>query len=229
MTTMTMADRGRALAHSTEKSTVQRILLTCGILAPLLYISADIILGLQYEGYSFRSQAISELSAIGAPTRDWWAVMGFVWTLLIIAFAIGVLRMSLANRPLRTTGWLLFALGVSGFLWAFFPMHTRGAERTWQDVGHIVLSAGSVLLILAFIGFGAFALGRLFRLYSFVTMLALVVAGGVTFAWAGRIAAGEPTPWLGAVERVNIYGYLIWIGVLAAALMRGAPRSLRPR
>lgn len=90
---------------------------------------------------------------------------------------------------------------------------------------HIALSAASVIFMLLFIGFGARAFGRWFRLYSWASMLAIVAAGGLTFAWAGRIARQEPTPWLGAVERVMIYGYLLWIAVLAIALVRDQRRA----
>jgi hypothetical protein len=43
-----------------------------------------------------------------------------------------------------------------------------------------------------------------------------------------RIAANLPTPWLGVYERINIFGYLLWVVVLAIALLRSHPDSLRP-
>ena len=30
-----------------------------------------------------------------------------------------------------------------------------------------------------------------------------------------------PTPWVGVRERINIYGYMLWMAVLAIALLRG--------
>ena len=49
---------------------VQRALLACGILSSLLYAATDLLGGLRYEGYSFTSQAISELMASGAPSES---------------------------------------------------------------------------------------------------------------------------------------------------------------
>jgi hypothetical protein len=43
------------------------ILLTCGILAPVLYVAMTLLVGLLWEGYSVVSRVPSELSAIGAP------------------------------------------------------------------------------------------------------------------------------------------------------------------
>ena len=48
----------------------------------------------------------------------------------------------------------------------------------------------------------------------------LIVAG----AWAGldgtRSAANLPTPWMGVKERINIYGYMLWLLMLAVVLLR---------
>lgn len=50
-------------------STLLKVLLICGIVSSVLYVSTNILAGMLWEGYSFTSQVISELSAIGAPTR----------------------------------------------------------------------------------------------------------------------------------------------------------------
>ena len=49
---------------------LRKILLVCGILSSLLYVAIDALAALRYEDYhSYASQAISELGAIGAPTK----------------------------------------------------------------------------------------------------------------------------------------------------------------
>lgn len=146
--------------------------------------------------------------------------MGPFYGILIVAFTIGVIRGAGSNRALRTTGWFILAFVGTGLLWPFFPMHQRGGEFTWQDLGHIIVSALSVVLILSFIGNGARAFGRRFRLYSIASFITFSITAGLTFAWSPRIAAGEPTPWIGFVERVMIYDYLLWIAVLAVTLFR---------
>ena len=50
------------------------LLLTCGIIASLLYIAMNIIIPMFYPGYNPVSRVVSELSAIGAPTRTIWVV-----------------------------------------------------------------------------------------------------------------------------------------------------------
>jgi len=52
-----------------SRSIVRQLLLGCGALSSLLYVATDVLGGTRYEGYSFSSQAVSELMAIGAPSE----------------------------------------------------------------------------------------------------------------------------------------------------------------
>ena len=74
--------RARALRRPPSGAS-QQALLACGILSSLLYVATDILGGLRYEGYSFTSQAISELMAVRAPSE------AFVDPLLIAYSAAG--------------------------------------------------------------------------------------------------------------------------------------------
>jgi hypothetical protein len=194
--------------------------LICGILSSLLYVAMNIVAAVRYEGYSSVSQTVSELSAIDAPTRPLWVLLGIPYTLLVTAFGWGVWESAGRNRSLRVVGVLLVAYGALGVLWAFAPMHLRGSEFTLTDTMHIVLGAVTVLLMLLAIGFGAAALGKWFRIYSITSLAILLGFGALTGVDAPRIAANLPTPWIGVWERINIGAFLLWVVVLAIALLR---------
>jgi hypothetical protein len=91
---------------------------------------------------------------------------------------------------------------------------------TFSDTMHIVLSALTVLLILSQIGFGAAAFSKRFRFYSILTAATVLVFGAKTGLYSPRLAAGDPTPWLGLVERISIGAWLLWMAVVATALLR---------
>ena len=228
MTTLTAADdASRPDSVRQRHGTVTRVLLACGILSSLLYVATDIIGGLLYPGYSFFSQAISELGAVGAPSASFVDPLFATYNLLALAFGIGVLREATRpSRALRITGATLVAYGALGFIVAvvstdsgFFKMQQRGAGSVATDLPHIVLTAALVLLLLSMIGVGAFALGRRFRIYSFGTLLTIITTSALTVPYAARVAAGEPTPGFGLVERIDVYSALLWIAVLATALL----------
>ncbi len=207
-------------------NTLLKVLLICGILASLLYVATDILAGMLWESYSFSSQAISELSAIGAPTRPLVVMLGILYDVLLIAFGLCVWVIAGSGqrgRALRLVGGVLVAIGVIGFVWApFFPMHLLGAEMTFTDTMHWAIAGVVVLLILVMITLGAIAYRRWFRLYSIGTLVTLLVVGMWSiFVGGAQIGAEQPTPFFGLMERITVYSYLAWVAVLAIVLLRG--------
>jgi hypothetical protein len=214
----------RIKVHKPVNQTVRKSLLICGILSSLLYLAMNVLGAMFYEGYSSVSQTVSELSAIGAPTRPLWVPLGMVYTLLVTAFGWGIWQSAVGNRPLRVVGGLLFVYGVIGLFWPFAAMHQREAlaagQGTLTDTLHIVFAAVTVLLMMLAIGFGAAAFGKRFRLYSIATLLLLSFFGALTGMDGPKIAANLPTPWIGVWERINIGIFLLWVVVLAIVLLR---------
>ena len=116
-------------------------------------------------------------------------------------------------------------LGVVDLAGPFTPMHLRGAERTLTDTMHIVLASADVLLIVLIMGFAANAFGKRFRLYSIATILVVVVFGTLAGLDGPRIEANLPTPWVGVTERISIFGFMLWVVVLAVCLLGSKSRT----
>jgi hypothetical protein len=238
MTTIRISqDRSERMARPVRSaSVVRQALLACGILSSLLYVATDVLGGMRYEGYSFTSQAIGELAAIGAPSKPFVDPFFIAYDLLALAFGIGVFFAAGGHRALRITATMLMGYGTIGFAAVafagptFFAMHQRGAGSLAGDAPHIILTGVLVLLLLLAIGFGTLALGKRFRVYSFATVLIVIGFGALTSMFAARLATGQPTPGMGIVERIDVYSALLWLAVLGVALLRrpwyGGERSL---
>jgi hypothetical protein len=200
----------------------RNVLLGCGILACVLYIAMTLFIGMLWAGYSAADQTISELSAIGAPTRRLWMVLGTIYTVLMIGFGWGVVTSESRNRALRVVGVLLLAEAVFGIFWP--PMHQRSVLAagggTLTDTLHIVWTIVTSLCFMLALGFGAAALGKSFRRYSVITMVIVFVCGAWTGTYASAIQVNLPTPWAGVWERMNTGAFMVWIAVLAVALLR---------
>jgi hypothetical membrane protein len=227
MTTIRMTQGPeRAIAQPLRSAGMaRRVFLVCGVLSSLLYVLTDVLGGLRYDGYSFTSRAISELSAIGAPSKPFVDPLFLAYDFLVLAFAIGVLRAAAGrNRALRSAAVALIAYGaigiIAGLIGPFFSMHQRGVGSVATDAPHIVLTGVLVLLLLLAIGFGAFALGNRFRVYSLVTLATVILFGALTTPYPARMDAGQATPGLGIIERIDVYSALLWLAVLASALLR---------
>jgi hypothetical protein len=210
---------------------MRKLLIGCGFIAALLYIG--MITLIRYEGYNAISQVPSELTAIGAPTQELWAWLGWLYMILTLAFGWGVWKSAEANGPLRIVGVLLLVSGLFGFLWPFAPMHQRevlaAGGGTFGDTLHRILGIGTVLLFVSTVGFGAAAFGVRFRLYSIATMVLALVFGMLTGIESPRLEANLPTPYIGLWERISIAVYMIWLMALAIMLLRQQGKASQGR
>jgi hypothetical protein len=211
----------------------RKVLLGCGIAASLFYFGMDALAASRYDGYSYTGQTISELSAVGAPTRSLWIPLGFVYSILMVASGIGIWASAGQKRALRVVAGLVAGIGIVGLVaWPFAPMHRRevlaagGATRA--DTMHIILGAVDTVLFTLSIAFGATAFGKRFRLYSIATILFVLGFGALTGMAGPKIADNEPTPWVGVHERIAVFGSMLWVAVLAAGLLR-ARGAIAPR
>jgi hypothetical protein len=173
-----------------------------------------------WHGYSFASQAISELTAIGAPTRQLLAPLYPIYSLLMITFGLGVLILAGQRRTLRFIGVLQVIIGFVGLAWMPFPIHMRGVEPTFTDAMHNAFAGVQTLFILSSIGLGTIAYGKRFGYYSIGTLVTLIACGTLTFAIAGQLVPQQLDNWFGLLERITVYGYMVWVIVLAIVLMR---------
>jgi hypothetical protein len=132
--------RIREVRPRSSPSGVTNVLLLCGIAASVLYVVADVVGAIVWDGYSLKSFTISELSAIDAP-----------------------------SRPLVPSLMLVFGV--------------------------------------------------------LVTIATMVLFGVLAAVDGPRIAANEPTPWVGLTERVCVGADLLWMFVLSGALLctQGGP------
>lgn len=202
------------------------ILLICGVLSPVLYAIADVVSGMRWEGYSFRDQTISELGAIGAPTRPLFAVLLAGVYALMVAFGMGVRKVAAGNRRLRIVGGIIVALGVIALtLGQLASMRPRGTEQGIAGALHLLEGAVWMSLLFTAMGIASTIFGRRFRLYTIGMIILALGLGAWSVSESPRIEEGLATPWLGVKERIFWYGYQSWFIVLALTLLGGKVRQ----
>lgn len=210
---------------------IRKVLLVCGILSSLLYIGTDILGGMLWEGYSLTTQTISALDAIGSPTRILVAPLFFIYDVLLIAFGLGAWGSARRNRYLRITAGLLTGITVVSLMSSLFPMYLGEPIISLANAMHSFLYGVIEFLILLSMGFGAIAYRNWFRYYSIGTILIFILSGVLGLGSVvseyltgvlglGLAASENLTSWLGIFERINVYGYLLWVAVLAIILLR---------
>jgi hypothetical protein len=216
---------GHLHAPNFSKLSWRRALLGCGVAATLLYFGMDLLAASRYHGYSYTDQTVSELSAVGAPTRSLWIPLALLYSVLTIASGFGIWASAAQKRALRFVAVLVAGIGILGLVaWPFAPMHQREVLAadggTLSDTMHLILGATDTFLFVLSIALGATAFGKRFRLYSIATIVFVLVFGAFTGMDASKVADNDPTPWVGITERIAVFGSMLWIAVLAITLLR---------
>lgn len=208
-----------------SKISWKKILLIGGAVTFPLYLGLDTLAALLYDGYNYKDQTPSELSAVGAQTRSLWIPVAAVYSVLMMGFGVAIWASAGQKRALRIIAVFGAAIGLLGLVgWPFAPMHQRevlaagGADL--RDTMHLILAAADATLFLLSMAFGAAAFGKRFRLYSIATIAVVLVFGFLTSLGAPEVQDNDPTPWLGIEERIAVFGSMLWYTVLAVALLR---------
>jgi hypothetical membrane protein len=211
------------MAHSAG---MPKPLLLMATLAVVIYGVGDVVSGLLYPGYSFRNQAISELTAFGSPVRPLMMTIMLVHGGLLVAFGVGLFR-SARSVGLRWAGALLSAANLvtlpTHTVWA---MSSRGMQTGINDTLHAQTTIAFSLFVGAAIILSAIAIRGWFRLFALVT-LALIIGFGLAASKAMTGLAENNTPWAGAYERINCYAYFLWLVVFALLALREPPQRSR--
>lgn len=192
-----------------------QFLLSCGILASLLYFGTDLLAGRILKGYSFTAHSISELSAAGSPTRPIVVSLTLIAHVLLISFGVGVYQTAGQALAPRMVSVLIIGNAIVGLVAiSFFP--TRFGERPDFGSGNVILMFLSVIFFVLAMVFGAVAYRSWFRILSMMIPATYIILAVLRLATASKSAAGIL---IGAQERTMSYSFLLWLLAFAIYLL----------
>ena len=203
-----------------ETIMLRKVLVSCGITAPVLYVITAIIGAALRPDYSHIVNAISELLSNGAPNKAILDVVFNIYNALLLVFAIGAYSvMKTFPRISKVSMGILIGIQVLSFSWGFFPMDPLGAEATFAGTMHNVLGgvvAMATIVMPLLMGLGVRHMDGFnhYAVYSFVSS-AIIFVSGLT----GVILAGQGVHLFGLFERITIGTYEVWIFVTAMKLL----------
>lgn len=191
------------------------------VTAVVLYVLATVLGGVLDPGYSHLSMHISELTSSHAPNRMPLSGLYVVYNLSLAVLGFGLWQ-HLRRSPWSTSAAaLLVVTGMGGILLVtWFPQDSYGDPATAAGTAHIIL-AGIVALtaMLAMVTASralrppaSATLGR----FSLVAAAAMFGSGLV-----GAIGTALESPYMGALERLPIGVFLLWIMAVGWTGSRG--------
>ena len=201
-----------------SKKTLLNWLGLLGIVSLISYAAAVVFAPLAYPGYDWMSRAVSDLSAVNAPSLALWhrlsSLYGVAGITCIMAACI-VIRGKL-NKTLRI-GIYIFAVmfWVSIVGYGMFPLSESNAIGTaFQDIAHIAVTA--VVVLLSVISLVLIMIGG-YRKKRFVS-LAICATIALTLMFVGAIGTGvAPREYFGVFQRfsnlIAANGFLATLGI----------------
>jgi hypothetical protein len=205
-----------------------RPLLACGMAAPALALVTDLVACARWSEYRPITGSISQLKAIGSPTRRLVTGLDLARDALLAAFAAGVGRSARGDRALGATGGLLLAnAATEAFATVFVPRDL--GQPTWaaRNTANTLVMGAGVACSLGAMGMGARALPGWFRLFSAGMPLSYLVLAVLGMLLPARRAAAPATT--GAQERTMAYSFQLWVAALAVTLARREGRLAAAR
>jgi hypothetical protein len=199
----------------------QKILLACGILAPLVYLGTDWLAGKLLKGYSFAAQSISELGAAGSPTRPLVVWLTLAAAALMIAFGAGIWRAAGAAVLPRLVSGLVIGNAAAGLAATLFFPNQSGVRPAFASPGVMLMFFSVLFFVLAMV-VGVFAFGGWLRLLSIAIPAGYIILAVLRFATAAQSSAGA-TGLIGSQERTMAYSFLVWVMALAIYLLLSSP------
>lgn len=196
--------------------TMDRALLTLGVLIPAWLFLGVWLTSLAYPGYSHLDQAMSQLGAAGAPTGPWSAwVNNYPLAVLFILFAAGVARRFAGSRLAVFSALLILIHGLASVATGYFPCdeHCSPAQPSTSQQLHN-LSGLVMFLSLTLAGAVWAFLGKRLLSRGFGLFSALCAALSVLTVVLMAVAMREGHDF-GLYQRLNYGVSVIWCAALA--------------
>lgn len=199
-----------------EKKKLINWLALSGIFSIVFYLLHDIVGAMNYPGYNWMSQAVSDLTATDSPS--FVIASGFVTVYKILSCLCSALLCILIKNEKKKSlrlGVYLFSIMnfISAIGYALFPLSSSGFDGSIQSIVHVyVLTA--VVVLLSIISLIIIAVGSLkgenkHKLLGMIAMMSLVLM------FVGTVGSqSAPKEIFGIFERFSTYSAVIFTGIL---------------
>lgn len=194
-----------------------------GLASFISYVLAVFYSPVAYPGYDWLSQAVSDLSAQDAPSKELWIRLSSIYNScsIVCVTLVCVYIQKRLNRTIRI-GIYLFTLmnWISNLGYSMFPLSTSGYEGTFQDIMHTYVVTASVVILsifsLVIIMIGGYKDNKYKSIAIFATICLFCM-------FVGAVGTGVvPAAYFGVVERFSVFaatafnailGFYMFIGI----------------
>ena len=185
-----------------------------GILSLIFYILHDVVGTLNYPGYNWTREAVSDLTATDSPVYGIAHSLSLVYGILscLCSLLVCILVKKEEKKTLRLGVYLFTTMNfISAIGYSLFPLSSKGYDGSFQSFMHVYVITIAVVLLsiisLILISVGAFKSKK--KLLGTLSIVALLL---MFFGAAG--SGIIPKSVFGIVERFSTYSAVVFTMVL---------------
>ena len=185
-----------------------------GVISIIFYLLHDIIGAMNYPGYNWMSQAVSDLTSTDAPS--FVVASGFVTVYKILNFlCCALLCILIKNEDKKSLRLGIYLFSIMNFIsaigYALFPLSSEGYDGSMQSFIHVYILT-ALVVILSIISLVLIAIGSFKSKYKPLGILAII---SLVLMFIGAVGSANVSKDIfGVVERFSTYSAVIFTGIL---------------
>lgn len=185
-----------------------------GVASIVFYLLHDIIGAINYPGYNWTSQAVSDLTATDAPS--FVIASGFVTVYKILGcLCCALLCIMIGNEKKKSLRFGVYSFAIMNYIsaigYALFPLSSAGYDGSPQSFVHVYVLTALVVL-LSIVSLVLIAVGALKSRYGLLGVLAIFA---LALMFVGAVGSGSvPKEIFGIFERFSTYSAVAFTGIL---------------
>jgi len=209
------------------KKTIVNWLGLLSVISFLSYAAAVVFSPMAYPGYNWMAQAVSDLSAVNAPSRMLWTQLASLYSScgIVCIMAVCIFIQGKFSKVLRI-GIYCFAVmnWISLIGYSMFPLLESGVNGiSFQDRMHLVVTI--LVVIFSIVSLVLIIIGS-YRKKTYHS-LAILAAVALLFMFLGSVGVGiVPSQYFGIPERFSVFAATGFNMILGLYLFNGFDKNL---
>jgi multisubunit Na+/H+ antiporter MnhC subunit len=185
-----------------------------GVISIIFYLLHDIIGAMNYSGYNWMSQAVSDLTSTDAPS--FVVASGFVTVYKILnCLCCALLCILIKNEDKKTLRLGVYLFSIMNFIsaigYALFPLSSAGYDGSLQSFIHVYILT-ALVVILSIISLVLIAIGSFKSKYKLLGISAII---SLVLMFIGAVGSANVSKDIfGIVERFSTYSAVVFTGIL---------------
>ena len=185
-----------------------------GVISIIFYLLHDIIGAMNYSGYNWMSQAVSDLTSTDAPS--FVVASGFITVYKILnCLCCALLCILIKNEDKKTLRLGVYLFSIMNFIsaigYALFPLSSAGYDGSMQSFIHVYILT-TLVVILSIVSLVLIAIGSFKSKYKLLGILAII---SLVLMFIGAVGSANVSKDIfGIVERFSTYSAVVFTGIL---------------